>query len=78
MGYDDTPRRGDRAHILTECNPSVFEKYFKEFYLINANANMPFLLLTAWNEWGEGAYLEPDTINGYAFLNAIKKIVFEE
>lgn len=77
VGFDDTPRRGNRARILTECNPTVFEKYFKELYLINSNSEMPFLFLTAWNEWGEGAYLEPDTINGYAFLNVIKKIVKE-
>ena len=36
--------------------------------------NKEFLFLTAWNEWGEGAYLEPDTIFGYEYLNAIKEI----
>ena len=28
----------------------------------------------AWNEWGEGSYLEPDTNNEYKYLEAIKRI----
>jgi hypothetical protein len=35
----------------------------------------PYIFLTAWNEWGEGAYLEPDTKDGWGYLNAIREIV---
>ena len=31
-----------------------------------------FIFITAWNEWGEGAFLEPDTLNKYECLNVIK------
>ena len=31
----------------------------------------------AWNEWGEGGYLEPDKENGYNYLFAIKKAIEE-
>ena len=34
-----------------------------------------YIFLTAWNEWGEGAYLEPDIENGTAYLDAIRDIV---
>lgn len=73
--YDDTPRRGQKANIIIGESVQLFEQFFSEFYKLNNKYDMEFLLLTAWNEWGEGAYLEPDDIDGFAYLEAIKKVV---
>lgn len=73
--YDDTPRRGKDAMIITEDSPVLFEKYFKEFYAIMCKKNTPFVLMTAWNEWGEGAYLEPDVEDKYGYLESLKRVI---
>ena len=75
VGFDDTPRRGKEARVIQGESPQLFERYFEKLYRLCCEHNKEFLLLTAWNEWGEGAYLEPDTINGYSYLEALKKAV---
>lgn len=72
VGYDDTPRRGDKALIITGQTPEKFQRYLSELIDVAVSQDKEFLFLTAWNEWGEGAYLEPDTKNGFAYLEAIK------
>src|SRR5574344_2162877 len=79
VGYDDSPRRGKNgSKIIRGSSPDKFNKYFGEFYHISMKQNKPYIFLTAWNEWGEGAYLEPDTKDGLGYLKAIRDIVVNE
>jgi hypothetical protein len=36
------------------------------------------ITINSWNEWGEGSYLEPDTITGMGYLEAIRDVFREE
>lgn len=70
--YDDTPRRGKRGTIVSGGSPDKFGSYIKELAKITEDQNKDFIFLTAWNEWGEGAYLEPDSENKYLYLQSLK------
>ena len=39
----------------------------------NRTAGNEFVFLNAWNEWGEGNYMEPDLKYGHGFLEVLKK-----
>ena len=69
--YDETPRRGANSTYLKNASPRLFEKYLR---LQTQKRNAEFLFIDAWNEWGEGNYLEPDEENGYAYLEALSKV----
>lgn len=74
--YDETPRRGDKALVFTNSNPDIFEKYLKIQLMRAKNVyHSEYLFLDAWNEWGEGNYLEPDNVWGYKYLEALKRAV---
>lgn len=75
VNYDDTPRRGKKGKILKNASPIKFEKHIKELYQISCSQKKELMFVIAWNEWGEGAYLEPDEENGYAYLEALKRAV---
>ena len=73
VSYDDTPRRGGNGYVITGSTPQKFEKYLSDLLNICAEQKKEFVFLTAWNEWGEGAYLEPDSIHKYEYLEALAK-----
>ena len=63
VDQDDTPRRGRLGFCLTGVTPEKFRKYIYELALKNMKSGNEFLFIDAWNEWGEGNYLEPDKKN---------------
>ncbi|MCI8377738.1 MAG: glycosyl transferase [Lachnospiraceae bacterium] len=69
VDFDASPRRGRNAKVFFGVRPSKFEKYLRQ--LLKQEKEM--LFINAWNEWAEGAYLEPDGKWGYGFLKAVKR-----
>ncbi len=73
--WDNTPRMGKRAMIIVGSNARLYEKYLEMQYKKAAERNQEFLFVNAWNEWAEGACLEPDKRDKYAYLKATGNIV---
>lgn len=74
VDYDDSPRRGIQGTFMVNANPELFEKYMYALAVKNMALGNELLFINAWNEWGEGNYLEPDKKNGYAYLEAVRRI----
>lgn len=77
VSYDDTPRRGKAGRVVKGETPEKFHKYLSELVSISQRQGKEYVFITAWNEWGEGAYLEPDTRYEYEYLEAVKKVANE-
>ena len=71
VDYDDTPRRKYLGFVVDNVTPNKFENYLNILLKKSQEIESEFLFLTAWNEWAEGAYIEPDERNEYGFLEAI-------
>ena len=75
VGFDDSPRKGKKGRIMLGTSPSKFGRYFRSLYKKALSRGDEYIFLTAWNEWGEGAYLEPDNKYGMRYLQEISNII---
>lgn len=72
--WDNSARYGTEALLVHGSTPSSFSHWLKrliDYSRANLPADRRFILVNAWNEWAEGAHLEPDSRYGYAYLNAV-------
>ena len=74
--WDNTARRGFAASIVINGSPEKYEDWLRDAVKLvrdNFPRERAFVFINAWNEWAEGAYLEPDRDYGYAYLNATSR-----
>jgi hypothetical protein len=79
--WDNEARRPGKGISYKGSTPDMFYEYFKAMYEYaqkNPVDQESLLFLNAWNEWAEGAHLEPDKKYGYAYLNRIAKVIREK
>jgi len=78
-GWDPRPWHGSNTLVRINTTPSSFEKMLlmaKDFGERNNLRKM--VIIEAWNEWGEGSYIEPSREWGFAYLDAIRNVFVGE
>ena len=78
--FDHSPRSKERGVIIDDHSPQKWEKLcrkmIKKCSCREEKNNLIFV--KAWNEWGEGNYLEPDLTHGRGFIEATRRALEEE
>ena len=77
-GWDNTPRTRTRALILKDSSPEAYFDWLTFALDDTARHNAPdhrVVFINAWNEWGEGAHLEPCARSGHRYLEATRDAV---
>ncbi len=77
-GWDNDARRQGAGLVVHGSTPAKYGAWLDR--LIDAAvqqpvAGTPIVCVNAWNEWAEGAYLEPDVHFGGAYLNATARAI---
>ena len=78
-GWDNSARKGIESMVVKGRTPESFERNFNRF--INwdrQDASKEYCVINAWNEWSEGAYLEPDKKDGYKYLEVIRRVLSDK
>ncbi|HZS34029.1 MAG TPA: glycoside hydrolase family 99-like domain-containing protein [Methylomirabilota bacterium] len=76
-GWDNTPRRGARGIVFHRSTPEEYAAWLEGVIRRTRALHPPgarLVFINAWNEWGEGAHLEPDRRFGRAYLAATRDV----
>lgn len=74
--WDHSPRSGNRGVILTNSTPDAFKEHaFNVLSEVKDKSGPNFVFIRAWNEWGEGNYMEPDQKYGKGYIEALRAVV---
>ena len=86
MGWDPSPRCDQSVALdnsgypftntIQDNTPDRFRKALQmaKQRLLAQKHGPRILNINCWNEWTEGSYLEPDTVNGMKYLEAVQEV----
>ena len=73
--WDNTARRQDNSWSHHHATPGAFQAWLEAMFADTRRQNFGeerIVFINAWNEWAEGAHLEPDQRYGHGWLEAVK------
>jgi len=85
MGWDSSPRTIQSeiwepvgypySNMISDNTSENFRLALEKTSQRLAGLDIPQILnINCWNEWTEGSYLEPDSVNGMSYLEAVKSV----
>ncbi len=78
-GWDSRPWHGENNLVRFGRTPELFKRHLQEAKRLveirnPQSAIRNFILVEAWNEWGEGSYIESHQEFGFGYLDAIREV----
>jgi lipopolysaccharide biosynthesis protein len=75
--WDNSARKRCNANIVAGSTPLLYENWLREVVRRSGSVEQigKIVFINAWNEWAEGAYLEPDLRWGRAYLEATARVL---
>jgi len=77
-GWDSRPWHGERALNRFGRTPELFKQHLLDCKRFldeqEQEPKLKMLFIEAWNEWGEGSYIEPHREFGFGYLEAIRQV----
>jgi glycosyl transferase family WbsX len=77
-GWDSRPWHGDEALVRYGMTPRLFRRHLEAARRLCETSPrsqvLNLVLIEAWNEWGEGSFIEPHAQFGFGYLDAIRAV----
>ncbi len=72
--WDNCARKGNLGTPFIYSDPKKYGNWLANILQRTTKSKKPWVFINAWNEWAEGAYLEPDQHFGYGYLQRTAEV----